>query len=74
MLPERTPTRPGRIPVLPVLILKRVWDLLGALKRLLDLLGALERFLGASWTLLGSSGLVLSVFCVHLGSRGRPGP
>ena len=36
------------------------------------LLGALERFLGASWTLLGSSGLVLSVFFVHRGSRGRP--
>ena len=29
---------------------------------------------GTSWTLLGSSGLVLSVFCVHRGSRGRPQP
>ena len=53
MLPERAPTRLGRIPVLPGLILERVWGLLGPLGRLLDALGllwiGLKRLLCASW-------------------------
>ena len=50
MLPERTRTRPGRVPALPGLILEEVWSALGPLKRLLDISWAL---LNASWAPLG---------------------
>ena len=52
MLPERAPTRLGRIPVLPGLILERVWGLLGPRRRLLVISWAL---LSASWAPLGHS-------------------
>ena len=52
MLPERARTCPGRVPVLPGLILERVWRLLGTLRRLLDIPWAL---LSASWAPLGRS-------------------
>ena len=73
MLPERTRTRPGRVPTLPGLILEGVWSLLGPRRRLLDISWAL---LNASWAplgrLLGPSGLVLGTFCISWLSRTSP--